>query len=566
MEFDKLLLKRYVLDNSIKYNGTPEVGSVLGRVIIDNPEFKKDIKELRSVIEKIVSEVKKMKLADQKETLERFGGPLKNIQEEEREMIPLLKVKHDFIVRFAPNPNGPLHLGNARQAIVNWLYRNIYKGKFILRYDDTDPKNKIPMKEAYKWIQEDLEWLGIKPDETYYASKRLDIYYDHFKQLLKMGKAYICTCSQEDFKKFREGTRKPDDEETGRISGDPCPCRELSVNTHLKRFEKMLSHEFKEGEAVGRIKTDLRDKHISVRDWPALRIIDKPKHPLVKGKHVWPLLDFASAIDDHLMGITHIIRGSDLQLSRNKQLYLYGYFRWKYPIIKLQGKFSVSNVDLSKTATREKIEQGIYTGYDDVRLATIKSLRRRGFYPEAIIDMIKEIGPKIRDVTITPEYLSSFNRKMLDPLANRYFFVKDPVLITVINPPKDTSVKLPLHPDYLDRGERELKITNKFFISKEDFKNYRTKIVRLMGLYNIRLNTTSQFLGKQVLPYPKIQFVPEKSVNMKILLPNNTLIRGLVEKNITKLKPGERVQLPRIGFVYLDVVRKDYVYGYFIHN
>lgn len=555
MEFDELLLKRYVLDNSIRYNGIPNLESVLGKVIIENPDCKQDIAGLRKALEKIVKEITQMKIETQKDELERLGGPIKKAYEEEKEMIPLLKVKHDFVVRFAPNPNGPLHLGNARQAVVNWLYRDIYKGKYLLRYDDTDPKNKVPIKEAYDWIMEDLEWLKVKPDEVYYASKRLNTYYDYFKKLIAMEKAYVCTCPQEEFKKLRE-------------NGKACPCRDMNLSTHQKRFEKMLNHSFKEGEAVGRIKTDLKDKNISVRDWPAFRIVDNPRHPLVKGKHVWPLLDFASAIDDHLMGVTHIIRGVDLQLSRNKQLYVYGYFRWKYPIIKLQGKFSVADTELSKSKMKEGIENGTYTGYDDVRLATIRSLKRRGYYPEAIIDMIKEIGPKIRDVTISKEYLASFNRKLLDPLANRYFFVRDPIQITIINPPKDAAIEQPLHPDYPERGKREIKPSKTVFISKEDFEMYKGKIIRLIGWGNLRLGADrrGQFLGKQLLPYPKIQFVPEKGVDMKILLPDNTLAKGLVEKDITNLKTDERVQLQRFGFVYLSVVRKDYVYGYYIHN
>ena len=553
MEIDKVLLKRYVLDNSVRYNGKPNVDAVLGKVIMDNPELKKNAKEIKNILEKIAKKIEKMSLEEQKEELDNLGGPIKRIKEEEKEMIPLLKVKHDFVVRFAPNPNGPLHLGHARQAVVNWIYKNIYKGIYILRYDDTDPKNKIPMKEAYKWILEDLEWLGIKPDKIYYSSKRLNIYYKYFKKLIELGKAYVCTCDKEEFKKLRE-------------KGKPCPCREMKIKTQLNRWKKMLEHKFKEGEAVARVKTDLKDKNVSVRDWPAFRIVDNPRHPLVKGKHVWPLLDFASAIDDHLMGVTHIIRGVDLQLSKNKQMYIYSYFRWKYPIVKLQGRFNFSGMELSMTKIKEGIEQGIYTGYDDVRLPTIRSFKRRGYFAQAIINMIKEIGPKIRDVTITPKYLASFNRKLLDPLANRYFFVKDPVEIKIINPPKDKVVKLPLHPDYPDRGDRIFYLGKTLFISKEDFLTYRNKIVRLIGLYNVKLDRNAQFLGKQVMPYPKIQWVPQKHVDMKILMPDNTIVRGIVEDNITKLKKGERVQLQRFGFVYLDVVRKDYVYGYYIHD
>ncbi len=552
MPVDELTIKKYCLDNATKYKGKVDENSVLGKIIIDNPEVKKDIKELKKQISKIASKVNKMKLEEQKEELEKLGGITKRVQEE-KEMIPLLKVKHDFVVRFAPNPNGPLHIGNARQAVVNWIYRNIYKGDCILRYDDTDPKNKIPMKEAYKWIIEDLDWLGIKPDKLYYSSKRLNIYYKYFEKLLKKGKGYVCTCDRQEFKELREKRQA-------------CPCRDLSVKTHLKRFEKMLSHKYKEGEAVARVKTDLEDKNASVRDWPAFRIVDEPKHPLVKGKYVWPLLDFASGIDDHLMGVTHIIRGVDLQLSRNKQLYLYSYFRWRYPIIKLQGKFEVADSDLSKTKIREGIEKGIYTGWDDVRLLTVKSLKRRGFFREAIINMMKEIGPKIRDITISMDYLTSFNRKLLDPLANRYFFVRDPFPIKVINPPKEKNVKIDLHPDYPDRGKRTIPISKTFFISKEDFEMYKGKIVRLIGLYNIRLDKNSQFLGKQLLPYPKIQWVSQTNTDMKIAMPDNSIARGKVEQDITELKQKERVQLQRFGFVYLDVVKKDYVYSYYIHD
>ncbi|OYT43643.1 MAG: glutamate--tRNA ligase [Candidatus Aenigmarchaeota archaeon ex4484_56] len=550
---DKKLLLRYILDNSTKHGGEPNIDSVIGKLLSDMPELKKDINELKKNLKILTEEVNYMSIDEQKNKLDELGGPIVRKHKEKQEMIPLLKVKHDFVVRFAPNPVGPLHIGNARQAIVNWLYRNLYKGVYILRYDDTDPKNKVPMKEAYKWILEDLEWLKIKPDKIYYSSKRLNIYYEYFLKLLKMGKGYICTCDKEEFKKLREKKKA-------------CPCRDLSIRSQINRWNKMLEHKFKENEAVARVKTDLEDKNVSVRDWPAFRIIDEPKHPLVKNKYVWPLLDFASAIDDHLMNVTHIIRGIDLQLSKNKQLYLYNYFKWKYPIIKLQGKFSAEGTELSKSKIKDGIKNGVYSGWDDVRLMTIRALKRRGIYPEAIINLIKEIGPKIRDVTISISHLESFNRKILDPIANRYFFVKNPVMIKVINPPPERTIKLPLHPDYPDRGMRSLQIGKVFYISKEDFENYRGKIVRLIGLYNIRLDTNAQFMGKQILPYPKIQWTPQSKVDMKILMPDNTIIRGYAEINITKLKPKDRIQLQRFGFVYLDVVKEDYIYGYYIHS
>ncbi|RLI90254.1 MAG: glutamate--tRNA ligase [Candidatus Altiarchaeales archaeon] len=550
------IVKKYALINAIKYNGIANPSSVIGKIINEFPEQKENIKELKKIVDRVVEEVNRLGLEEQKKELRKMG--IEKIEEDkkkkEQKMVPLLKVKRSVVLRFAPSPNGPLHLGHARQAVVNWYYRNEYKGIFILRYDDTDPKNKVPLKKAYKWILEDLAWLKIKPDKIYYQSKRLDIYYKYFEKLIKMDKAYVCTCEAEKFRELRK-------------EGRACPCRKLDPKENLKRWRKMLNHKFKEGEAVGRIKTDLQDKNIACRDWPAFRIIDEPKHPLVKDKHVWPLLDFASAIDDHEMGVTHIIRGVDLQSSTYKQRYIYEYFKWKYPIVKLQGKFLLADKVLSTSKIREGIEKGEYTGWDDPRLGTLRAFKKRGFFPEAIINMILEIGPRARDVTITQDYLASFNRKLLDPLANRYFFVPDPIEIVVENLPAK-KVKLPLHPDFEERGEREIKVGKRIFIPKEDFLNYRGRVVRLIRLANIKLEyPKSIYLGNENLPYPKIQWVPSKEyVQVKVIMPDYSIVKGVGEINLTKLKPEDRVQFERFGFVKIESVGKNDITCYYIHD
>src|SRR3989338_6910506 len=133
----------------------------------------------------------------------------------------------------------------------------------------------------------------------------------------------------------------------------------------------------KEGEAVARVKTDLKNKNPAVRDWPAFRIVDKSKHPFDTKTRVWPLLNFASAIDDYEFGITHIIRGIDLGVSDDRQKYLYDYFKWKYPETIYTGKLYVKGVK-STSETKKLIKEGKLEGWDDIRIGTLMALRRRG--------------------------------------------------------------------------------------------------------------------------------------------------------------------------------------------
>ena len=161
--------------------------------------------------------------------------------------MPALDIKKKLVLRFAPNPDGALHLGNARPAILCDEYAKRYKGKLILRFDDTDPKVKVPEKIFYSWIKEDLNWLGIKWHQEVAASKRLPIYYKYAEKLVKMNKAYVCTCGDE-WKKLVANNKA-------------CKCRLLDVKNQQKRWKAMLAYKYKEKAAVLRIKTDLDAKN-----------------------------------------------------------------------------------------------------------------------------------------------------------------------------------------------------------------------------------------------------------------------------------------------------------------
>lgn len=288
-----------------------------------------------------------------------------------------------------------------------------------------------------------------------------------------MGKAYPCFCSREEFKKFRD-------------VGVECLHRSLSEEYALEIWEKMLEGEYGEGEVVIRIKTDMKHRDPAIRDWVAFRIIYED-HPLVGDRYfVWPTLDFESAIEDHILGITHIIRGKDLRDSELRQRFIYMYFDWNYPITKHWGKVSINEFGkISTSELKREIESGKYESWDDPRLPTITSFRRRGFMPEAIRKFILSLGVGENDVAVSVKNLYAENRKLIDPIANRYFFVWNPVEV-FIEGVEERDVRVPLHP--LRGGVRIIRGRKRVYITEDDFKRLEEgDSIRLKDFCNVKL-------------------------------------------------------------------------------
>ncbi len=548
------LVKKYVLINATGHGGTAQPKSVLGKLLADNPDMRSRVLELRSEIERTADEVNSWDLQKQKSELDKLGGyePEKKI---EKKGLPDLDLEREgFVVRFAPNPDGALHIGNARPAILSDEYRKKYRGKLILRFDDTDPKVKVPEKQFYKWIKDDLRWLKVKWDKEIIASKRLNLYYKYATELVKNGHAYVCTCDADKWKALRD-------------KGKACDCRSADAKTNMRKWKKMLAANtsnpsYKEGEAVLRIKTELDAKNPAVRDWAAFRIVDNPKHPLVK-KKLWPLYNFASAIDDHLLKVTHIMRGQEHSTNEAKQRYIYQYFGWEYPYVVTLGRFSLSDMVLSKSKIREGIKDGSYTGWDDPRVGTLIALRRRGFQPDALRQIIIDIGPKPSDITISSENLAAYNRRIVDKTANRYFFIPDPKLIEIKGMPIKKA-KIPLHPE-VKKGFRKFSLGRQFYVDSKDFDKYKNLEVRLKDLCNIKLENVSKYEGTELKPLPKIQWVPSKCIEVRVIAAN-TEIKGYGEPSISKAKIGSVVQFERFGFVRIEKASKNNVVAIFGHE
>jgi glutamyl-tRNA synthetase len=559
------LVRKAALLNALQHGGKAQAGAIIGRIIGEKQELKTKAKELSSLISKVVNEVNSFSSEEQKRMIEEnWHEALKKEKpvEEEKGLPPLPNADKykQVVTRFSPNPDCVLHLGSARAIILSHEYAHMYKGKFILRFEDTDPKVKRPVLEFYDRIREDLAWLGCKADEEYIQSDRLQIYYEYAERLLRDGNAYVCTCMPDEFRKQS-------------LAKNPCNCRDLSPAEHLVRWKRMLNGDYGEGEAVVRVKTDVEHPNPAVRDWPALRIINPEKypHPRVGSKYrVWPLYNFSTGLDDHLLGITHIIRGKEHLTNKVRQEYMYKHLGWTYPEAIHYGRLKITGAFLSKSKIVQGVRDGLYAGWDDPRLATFAALRRRGITTGAIEKMIIDVGPKTADVTLSWENLYAYNRKILDPTSDRYFFVSEPTALKVKYIPKIFRPKLPLHPEKPERGFREYTVTPKgegavFWIAKRDADAAEVgKVIRLMELFNVkieRVNSGSLEASFASEAYEEARKAKAKLIHWilegaefpcQVVMPNATVNEGVAESACKKLKPDAVIQFERFGFVRVD--------------
>jgi len=562
MELEELA-RKYALKNAEEYGGECNPGAVIGKIMSEE-DF--DPGKVQQIAGKVCGEVNKMSLEDQQKELENYEF---EEQTHEHDPVPDLEVDEDeeVVLRFAPNPNGPPHIGHARGMVINGELKQKYDGKLILRFDDTDPVTKRPLKteeyNAYEMIEEDFEWLGYDVDEVRYSSKNFNKYIEHAERLIEREKAYVCSCSQEEGQKYRK-------------EGEPCPHRSKTAEENMSDWSKMLDGGIEEGEAVLKIKTDMDHKNPAIRDFIAFRIIDNPNHPITGDKYrVWPMLDWAGAMEDHFMGTTHIVRGKELRASTKRQKYVYDYFDWEYPDVKYWGNVKVSgfNAPVSGSKLGEMVESGELEGFDDPRAPTLRALRKRGFQPEAIQEFFIEMGVTEKDIEASTETLESHNRDVVDETAARYFFVKDPVEVKVEGLPEDLETSLPVHPDYPEKGERDLELNrdqNSVSVKIEN-EDLDEGFLRLKGLCNIEI--TDPEAGKAVFVEGDhnvamekdadiVHWVPADSGSAEVVMPDSEKIEGVLESS--EIEEDEVVQFERFGFVRCD--RADERAFYFTHK
>ncbi|QCJ46559.1 glutamate--tRNA ligase [Haloprofundus sp. MHR1] len=558
--------EKHALFNAVKYESDADVGAVMGPLMGENPEFRPHGGEIPGVVGGVVAEVNGMDHAERRERLGELAPDLldeldSEDEEDDRALsdLPNVDAYDEVRMRAAPNPNGPWHIGHARMPAVIGTYKEMYDGSFIVRFDDTDPETKRPDLDAYDAILDDIDYLGFEPDEVLRASDRLDVYYDHARRLIEKGGAYTCSCSGEAFSELKN-------------SGEACPHRDKDPETTLREFEALVDGEYNSGEMVLRVKTDIEHKNPALRDFVAFRVIDTP-HPREEAEEyrLWPMLDFQSGIDDHLTGVTHIIRGIDLQDSAKRQRFVYDYFDWEYPEVVHWGHVQIDEygVKMSTSTIKRLIDEGELDGWDDPRAPTIKSLRRRGIRGEAIVESMVGLGTSTSNVDLAMSTVYANNRALVDDEAPRYFFVRDGVELPLSGGPD--AGRPPIHPDHEERGRRTVPAGDAVLVEEGDLPNDGER-VWLKGYGCVRSEGDAlEYVGDDIDVVRDggvdvVHWVPADenvSVTMRTM---DGDVTGHAEPDFGDAAVDDVVQFERVGFVRVDSQGDGEAVTYFSHD
>ena len=548
---DRETVRKYALQNALEYCGQGEPGSVMGRVLAEKEHLRVRVKGLLSLVNEEVTRANSIAREDGiemvRKELESFAPEAldRERQKKNEGLKDLPGNTSEVILRFAPNPNGPLSLGHSRGVAINSLYAEKYQGKIVLRFDDTDTKVKPPMNDAYGWIEEEFEWMsGRAADVVIRASERMPIYLQYAEKMLIGGFGYVCKCNAEDFREFR-------------ISKTECPCRYKSVQQNMEDWGEMNSGEIDEGGAVVRVKTGMDLPNPALRDWPALRIQHSP-HPLVGDTYkVWPLLDFQSAIEDHLQGVSHIIRGKDLMDSTRKQTILYEHFGWDYPESLYWGRVKIHEFGgFSTSKMSSSIDSGEFSGWDDPRLPTIRAMRRRGFDPRSLAELWGEVGLTQKDISISMKTLESFNSRIIDGDSERRVFVSNPKSLDLSAESIPPRVMMARHPDGEIEGFRVWEVGMTVLIQDSDFVEGK---LRLKDFADIKISGSSATIESIDRSDERkiVHWIPEKlSIEAIMSVPDGeeiSEIKGVLEE--FELTKGEVYQLERVGFAKFEGIQ-----------
>ena len=323
----------------------------------------------------------------------------------------------------------------------------------------------------------------------------------------------------------------------------------------------MVDGEYESGEMVLRVKTDIEHKNPALRDWVAFRMVDTP-HPREEASEYrcWPMLDFQSGIDDHLKGITHIIRGIDLQDSAKRQRFVYDYFAWEYPEVIHWGHVQLDayDVKMSTSTIKELIEAGELEGWDDPRAPTLKSLRRRGIRGEAITESMIGLGTSTSDVDLAMSTVYAENRDLVDDEADRRFLVREGVQLQLSGDVPDEAAPA-LHPDHEERGVREIPVSGGVYLEEEDLPA-REERVWLKGLGCFRYTRDAlQYTGDDIDVVREgdvdvVHWAPaEESVPVRMRTMDGD-VSGRAEPGVLEYGADDVVQFERIGFARIDDV------------
>ena len=396
--------------------------------------------------------------------------------------------KHDHIItRFPPEPNGYLHIGHAKSICLNFGLAKEFNGTVNMRFDDTNPLKED--EEYVNSIKEDVQWLGFKWNNLYFASDYFDEMYKRAVLLIKKGKAYVYDLYSDEIRETRGTLHAP---------GVESPYRNRSVEENLDLFERMKNGEFANGQKVLRAKIDMASPNINFRDPVIYRIAHSTHHNTGDKWCIYPMYSFAHPLEDAIEGITHSI--CTLEFEDQRPLYDWVVRECEMESVPRQIEFArlnLTNTLMSKRKLKLLVDENIVDGWDDPRMPTISGVRRRGYTPESIRNFCAEIGVSKADSTVDSQLLEHFLREDLQPKAPLAMAVLNPLKLVITNYPEDSSEMIELEniAKNEEAGKREVPFSRELYIERDDFMEepipkYRRFFpgneVRLKGAYFVK--------------------------------------------------------------------------------
>lgn len=386
--------------------------------------------------------------------------------------------------RFPPEPNGYLHIGHAKAICIDFGIAQRYGGTCNLRFDDTNPlKEDVEYVDA---IKEDIEWLGYKWDNIYYASDYFQQLWDLAIQLIKDGKAYIDEQTAEQIAQ-QKGTPS--------TAGQNSPYRDRPIEENLTLFQQMTEGKIAEGKMVLRAKIDMASPNMHMRDPLMYRIITSyPHHKTGYQWKVYPMYDFAHGQSDYFEGVTHSICTLEFEVHRP----LYDWFIDQFQTTDYRprqiefNRLNITYTVMSKRKMLQLVQEGLVSGWDDPRMPTLSGLRRRGFTSQSIHNFIDKIGYTKYDGTIDVGVLEHAARESLNQSATRVSAVLDPIKLIITNYPAEQTEILQAenNPEKPTEGTHDITFGRELYIERSDFmEDAPRKFFRMTPGKEVRLKS-----------------------------------------------------------------------------
>ena len=397
------------------------------------------------------------------------------------------RLSQGVITRFPPEPNGYLHIGHAKSICLNFGVAEQFGGKTFLRFDDTNPLKESD--EFVEAIQADVAWLGFAWTEVTHASDYFEQIYGYAVDLIKAGKAFVCSLDAEAMRTTRGTLTEP---------GQDSPYRQRTIDENLDLFQRMRSGEFAEGEHVLRLRIDMASPNINLRDPVIYRIRYATHQRTGDDWCIYPMYDFTHCICDALESISHSLCTLEFEDHRPLYDWVLDNISLKYHPPQIEfSRLGLEYTVMSKRILNRLVDEQLVDGWDDPRMPTVAGLRRRGVAPAAIRDFCARIGVTKQDNTVEMNLLEFCVRKDMESTAPRGMGVLEPLKVVLTNFSENQPIELigPWHAQNEALGQRTLPFGKELFIERSDFeleppKKYKRlspgEMVRLRYAFIIR--------------------------------------------------------------------------------